>query len=110
MEFYAEYVKDRKGAELVVTNCGFYVYSIHDEGKTFFIEECFVTKNKRRSREASREFNNILELAKDLGCVRMEGTVCTRSLNYMESFSFIKSLGFEVDRTEFTSIFLVKEL
>lgn len=108
MNKYAAYIKERQNAELFEDENGFFVYRV--DGKNFFIDEIFVLKEKRSNGIGRTYSNKIDNLAKENECSNLICTVCIRANNYQDSFEFIKKMGYKVLKSEYTLIYLVKEL
>lgn len=108
MDKYANYIKERTGGSLYEDKNGFFTYRIED--KDFYVDELYVVKRNRNS-GIGRQYSELIDkIAKDNKCSRCICTVCVRAKNYQDSFNFIKKMGYEVSKSEYTLIYLVKEL
>ena len=108
MEFYSEYIKERKGAELFQDEDGFFTYRIL--GTDFFIDDLYVSKDKRKTGIGKKFSEKIDKMAKDNNCTRNICTVCVRANNYEDSFKFIQKMGYSVDKIEYVLIYMSKEI
>lgn len=108
MDKYAAYIKERKGAELFEDTNGFFTYRI--DGKYFYIDEIFVLSNKRKQ-GIGKKYSGIIEnLAKENKCDLLICTICTNANNYIDSFGFIKRMGYKSFKSENTLVYLIKEI
>lgn len=108
MDKYEQYIKERSGLSLYEDKDGFFTYQI--ENNCMFIQDLFVAKHSRKSGVGKRYSDLIDKIAKENGCDKISCTVCVRAKNYIDSFNFIKKMGYQVFKNEYTLVFLVKEL
>lgn len=108
MRFYSEYISERNGAKLYEDEDGFFSYRIL--GTDFFIDDLYVSKEKRKTGIGKRFSDKIDKLAKENDCTRNVCTVCVRADNYEDSFKFIQKMGYKVDKIEYVLIYLIKEI
>jgi GNAT superfamily N-acetyltransferase len=105
---YAAYVKERWNKEVLENADGFAVYRFLTDG--VFIEDIYVTPEKRSTQVAFNFANNIAELARIRGLKKMYGTVCIDApyteINLQKYFKY----GFRVLNLHHNIINLVKEL
>lgn len=108
MDKYAQYVKERTGAELFEDENGFFVYRV--DGRNFMVDEIFVLPENRKNGIGRKYSDMIDKMSRENGCSQNICTVCVRSNNYIESFNFIKKMGYKVFKDEYTLLYLIKEL
>lgn len=108
MSLYAQYVKEREGAETVETSEGFYSYK--EDGTSLFIVDLYVApeyRNKKIGSRFGKEIEDIaLKLNKDsvLCCASLE------ALNSSDAMSFIIMNGYEIINYTDTQVFFKKEI
>lgn len=105
---YAQYVKEREGAETVETSEGFYSYKT--EGEHLFIVDLFVVPSARGKKVGSEFGKQIENIAKELG---KQSIICTASLNAentQDAMSFIIMNGYKIINYTDTQVFFKKEI
>ena len=108
MDKYEQYIKERSGLSLYEDNDGFFTYQIQDNN--MFIQDLFVAKQARNSGVGRRYSETIDKIANENDCRTITCNICVRANNYMDSFNFIKKMGYQVFKNEYTLVYLIKEL
>jgi hypothetical protein len=93
-----EYLKEKQGSETLVTDEGFVIYTLSSE--SVHINNFFIRKELRRSKEGVGLFLKIYEIAKDCG---IKLITCNCDLNQLKadiSMSAILSVGFKPIKAE----------
>ena len=108
MSFYANYIKEREGFEMVETDRGFATYRIL--GEEVYIRDIYVHSDFRQTGEASRIADMIAEIAKLQGCKHMAGTVCPSAKGSTESLKVLLGYGFKLFKSQDDFIIFKKEL
>jgi len=108
MSLYAQYVKEREGADTVETSEGFYSYKL--EGEYLFIVDLYVIPSAR-GRKVGSEFGAQLEgLAREF---RKKKILCTASLNAnnsQDAIAFIIMNGYSIINYTDTQVYFEKEV
>lgn len=108
MSLYAEYVKDRLGKEIIESDKGFVVYSF--EKDSVYISDVHISKEYRRSGEASKFGDIITDIAKSKGYKTLLGSVQPSTKNSTESIQMLLAYGFKLDSSTNDFIILRKEI
>lgn len=109
MKLFADYLKERCNRELLeAPGIGFATYEI--SGEECYIVDIFISKEHRKSYEASRLADQIVVRAKALGCTYLKGTVDLSTEGTRGSFYALLGYGFEPVRAQNEVVYFRKEL
>lgn len=109
MSLYADYVKERTGRSVIENDDGFVVY--YDLGSdSVFIEDMFVSKDKRRSKIGSSMADLIVKDAISRGKKMILCSVDPRANNSTDSIKIIMAYGFKLYCTNGPMILLKLDL
>lgn len=105
---FALYKEEREGAVVIETEKGF--ATAVELGDYIYLDEVFVRKEYRRSRECYRLADKIAEIGKELGYKKMLGSVCTDANNSTTSLKVLLNYGFKLLKNEKNMIYFEKEI
>lgn len=113
MDMYAEYIKERENFETYVLQgvlepIGFGTYQIQD--KQVYLRDLFVRPALRNNRYATAIANKISEIARNLGCTKMLGSVLLSTGQSTESTKILLAYGFQIQKCSETFILFEKDL
>lgn len=93
MEMYREYIKERKGFDLIESPEGFIEYQIKSPG--VFIAEIYVRKEHRGSHVGKHLVDQVAALAKEQGCSLMSANIYAAAGGSTEALSAALKVGFK---------------
>ena len=99
MNMYKQYLEERTpGSSVEFNDHGFATYHIKEtqEGKECYIEDIYITPNKRNSKEASNLADIIIKKAKKAECNFITGSVVPTANNSTASIKVLFAYGFKV--------------
>lgn len=96
MSLYKQYVEERTTKAILETTTGFVLYSFPDP-TTVYIEDIYVKLHKRKSREAYGLANQVVDIAKKKGCIKLLGSVVPSAKNSTVSLKFVLGYGMNLD-------------
>ena len=108
MSLYAEYIQERLGKHIIESDKGFATYTFLQDG--VYIEDIFVHKDHRQTKEASRMADQIAEIAKEKGFKKMYGSVKPTANHSTSSLKVLLAYGFRLIESGPDAILLVKEI
>jgi GNAT superfamily N-acetyltransferase len=110
MSMYAKYLAERTNDRILETDHGFVTYRILSEQKTVYLIDLFVEADFRKSGIASQMANEIAEIAKKQGCIKMLGSVVPSSKNSTDSIRVLLAYGMKLQSSGQDFIFFEKEI
>lgn len=105
---FAQYIQEGKGKSTLESDKGFVIYSFIDDG--CYIEEIFILKEYRKTGEASKLTDQIVEIARQKGCKKLLGSVIPSTPVATNSLRAMIAYGFHVTGSINNFIYLEKEL
>lgn len=93
MSYYADYVKERMGDEIIENDVGFVTYRYLNEGKSVYIVDLYIRPDFRREHEASSLADQVVKIAKAKGAIELLGTVNTNAKNATQSMDVLIGYG-----------------
>ena len=96
MSLYSEYVKELTSKSVIETDNGFAVYAFPDD-KTCYIEDIYIRPDFRKSNEALKIADQIVEIAKKKGCTKLLGSVIPTNANSTASLKVLLAYGMSLD-------------
>jgi GNAT superfamily N-acetyltransferase len=108
MSLYAEYLQERLNKEIIETDKGFVTYYFIGDG--CYIEDVYIRPDFRRQKLASQFGDQIAEIAKEKGFLRLYGSVNPKAKHATESMAFLISYGFKLLASDLSGIVLIKDL
>jgi len=112
MKLFQEYLEEyQPGRSVFYSNFGFATYTIG--GEECYIDQIYVRPDKRKTGEAANMADAIVEIAKDLGCKYLTGSVSTDQKNEKRQTTSTKVLlayGFQVLFADKNMIWFKKEI
>lgn len=108
MSFFAEYVREREGKDVLETDYGFAKFVI--AGERVWIEDIYVRPSSRRTGCATEMADAIAEIAKKAGCKCMLGTVDPSASGATESMKTLLAYGMKLDSMDGKLIWFAKDL
>lgn len=108
MSLYAEYKLEREGKKTIESPDGFLTYSLHPD--VMYIEDLFVTKDKRSEGHAVKLANEALAIAKGAGCKKVLGSIVPLASGSTESMRVLIDYGFKIQSSQENFIWLEMEI
>lgn len=110
MSLYSSYISEKTGDHVYETDKGFAVYAYQDDFKTVYIKDIYVTPEFRKTREAATIADNIVRVAKELGCTKVLGSVVPGLRDSTSSLKVLLAYGFELDSSANNFILFKKDI
>lgn len=104
----AQYIQEGKGKSTLESDKGFAIYSFVNDG--CYIEEIFILKEYRKTGEASRLTDQIVEIARQKGCKKLLGSIIPSTSVATNSIRAMIAYGFKVTGSISNFIYLEKDL
>ena len=108
MTHFAEYIKERQGKEIIEDENGFATY--YYVGPDCYIEDIYVTPEKRKSGVASLYANEIAKIAIEKNCLNLIGSVKPSANGSTESLKVLLAYGFKLHSATEDFIWFKKKL
>ena len=108
MSMYREYLEELGSRDIVESENGFATYLI--TGKECYIEDIYVKKEFRKTKEASKLADKIVKIAKEKGCTLLTGSVVPTANNSTRSLKVLLGYGFKLHSANDNFIVFSKEL
>lgn len=108
MTNYAKYLKEREDFDIVENDLGFASYKCLP--KECYIRDLYVVPEARKSNEASRLADRIVEIAKSKGIKILTGSVSTLDKNKQVNIQVLTKYGFKQFKQIGELIWFVKEI
>lgn len=108
MEMFAEYIKEREGKHVYMTNHGFAVYQI--AGQECYIQDIYIKQDSRNKDHAKEIADAITEIARSNDCKTLTGTVVPSLKGSTKSLGILLHYGFKLHSCREDFIILVKEI
>lgn len=108
MKLYADYLKEREGMNLIVSEAGFISYCVLDS--QLFIGDLYVDQAARRSGEGKALIKEVEKIALESGCSFIFGIVRMTALQANEVLKIFLLNGAEVFKVEGQNIFVRREI
>jgi predicted GNAT family acetyltransferase len=105
---YAKYILERENKNIIETDSGFATYII--QGEECYIENIFVLEEMRKKGSASYLAGRVTEIAKEMNCKRLIGSVRPSARGSTESLKVLLAYGFKLLSASNDAIFFVKEI
>lgn len=109
MSLFADYIKERLNKDIIETDQGFATF-YYPDATTVYLEDLYVIPSARRSGLARSLTDQVVQIAKDKGCIRLLGTVTPSANGATESLKAFLAYGMQVDSTTPTYILLSKSI
>lgn len=110
MSLYAKYLTERTNDRILETARGFATYRILSEQKSVYIVDIFVDSDFRKSGEAAQIANQVAEIAKKEGCIKMHGSVVPSLKNSTDSVRVLLAYGMKLQSSAQDFIVFEKDL
>ncbi len=108
MSLYADYLHETGQKHILEREWGFATY--HIRGQECYIEDIYVTEEKRKQHSASELAQHIETIAKAAKCKYLTGSVNTAIKDPTTSMKVLLAYGFKFLRSEPAIVWFVKEL
>ncbi len=108
MSLHKEYVEERLGKHMIESEKGFVIYSFTED--SVYISDVHISKEHRRSGEASRFGDIVTEIAKCKGYKKILGSVQPSTKGSSESMQMLLAYGFKLDSSTNDFILLKKDV
>lgn len=108
MSLFSDYNKELLDKDILETDKGFATYSEVEDG--IWIENIFVSKEHRKTAEASRMADQIAEIAKERGLTKLFGSVTPSANQSTASLKVLLAYGFKLNSSTNNFIWLEKRL
>ena len=108
MSLYADYLTERTNKNIIEGDHGFIVYSISQ--KVLYIEDIYVSPDKRKSGLAKTMADFVCVLGKKAGCERVFGSVVPGAKNAERSLMVLVHYGMRLHSASSEIIYFVKDL
>jgi GNAT superfamily N-acetyltransferase len=105
---YAQYIQEREGKSILESDKGYATYSFTDDG--CYIEDIFVIKEHRKSGEAARLADQIVEIARQKGCKKLYGSISPSANGSTASLKVLLSYGFRLSSSANNFILFVMDI
>lgn len=105
---FKDYLKEREGFETFETEVGFMTYKVF--GKEFYIRDMYIAPAFRRQRAAWSMADSIFQLARELGCEYVTGTIYQGAEGNDASLAAMLAYGFKISGWNAEKIVFVKGL
>lgn len=108
---YAQYTEEREKAIIIERPHGFAVYKI--EPDHVYLQDIFIVREQRKSGLAFELFNEVIQIAKELGYTKLLGSVDRRMDGAKDMEDTMARLKFEylcTDERDENFIYLIKEI
>jgi predicted GNAT superfamily acetyltransferase len=110
---FKDYLKERLGREMLESEHGFAIYGFNCLGLDMphvYIEDIYVTPEKRKSGEAVRLADKIAEMAKSKGIRAMVGSVAIDATGSETSLKVLIAYGMKPLSANNNTIYMCKEI
>jgi predicted GNAT superfamily acetyltransferase len=110
---FKDYLKERLGREMLESEHGFVIYGFNCLGLDMphvYIEDIYVTPEKRKSGEAARLADKIAEMAKSKGIRAMVGSVAIDANGSEASLKVLIAYGMKPLSANNNTIYMCKEI
>lgn len=105
---YAQYLRERSNVSIVENEHGYITYIFMKD--YCYIEDVFVTPEKRGTRLASQLAEQVLIKAKENGYSRLLGSVCISANGAEKSVVYMINYGYKLHNLDKDMIYFVKEI
>lgn len=109
MSLYGDYIKEREGREIVETADGFATYTFVGQDSCYLVD-IYVRPEARKSGVASDLADQVSEIAKEVGCKRLLGSVDPSLSSSRASFMVLLAYGMRPIGIEGNLVFFEKEI
>lgn len=109
MSLYSDYISEKTNKSIIETEKGFVTYSFPDK-TTVYIEDIYIKPAYRNSYEASLLANQVVDIAKERGCVKLVGSVVPSTKNSTASLSVLIGYGMKLSSSTNDFILFEKDL
>jgi hypothetical protein len=89
---YAQYIKERKGVEIIENKFGFISYKIINE--ECFIEDLFIVAEERKGGKFKDLFDELQIVAKEAKCQYVSGLIWVNDPNCKDTLAISLQVGF----------------
>lgn len=96
MSLYAAYIAEKTNKSILETDIGFVTYGFPDPN-TVYIEDIYIDKAHRKSKEASRLADQVADIAREKGCTKMLGSVIPSTKNSTDSIKVLIAYGMKLE-------------
>lgn len=93
---FIEYVKERKGMEVIWDPYGFAIYGIFKENKECFLQDIFVHKPERNLKHGSSLLEKVIEVAHLNKCETVTATIQIEDPNFEDTLQKAYASGFKI--------------
>ena len=107
---YAKYLKERSSDNILETSNGFATFRYLDGGKSVYIIDIYVLPEHRKSGEAARIADNIVEQARVKGCTELLGSVCPSANGSTISLKVLLGYGMTLKSASNDFVIFTKEI
>jgi GNAT superfamily N-acetyltransferase len=105
---YAQYVEEREGAQFIERAHGFAVFKMASDH--CYLQDIFVEQEFRQTGLGVELMNEVIEVAKSQGHIKLIGSVVPSTPFSDNMFKIMQGLGFKLLSSSQDIIFLVKEI
>lgn len=109
MSLYAEYLKSRTEDQILEADHGFATYRFLDDGSVYILD-IYVRPEFRKTGLARGLADQIKEIARLKGCLKMVGSVVPSAKGSTESLSVLIAYGMRLDSSTNNFILFSKEI
>lgn len=108
MNKWSMYFKEREGFDSLETNEAILSYKIN--GEECYIRDIYVLPEARRGGHGWKIADIVSEMAKDIGCKYLTGSIVPSTAGASESMMALLRYGFRISKSTEDFIILIKEL
>jgi GNAT superfamily N-acetyltransferase len=107
---YGRYLIEKTNDHILETDKGFATYRYLDENKTVYIVDLFVLPDFRKEHVASTIADQIVELARHVGCTKLLGSVVPSNKNSTDSVRVLLAYGMSLKSSSNDFLVFEKEI
>ncbi len=109
MSLYAKYISEREDKEIIETDKGFATFLIYPN-KECYLQDIYVLPEYRKSGYATDLADSVVLLAKEKGCNKLSGSVCSDDKNATRNMKVFLAYGMQINKVIGNMIFLIKDI
>lgn len=110
MSLYADYLKERSDDAILENDFGFVVYRFVEDGKAVYLVDIYIVPQYRKTGHGKGMAGLVAQLAKDVGCTSMIGTVKPSAKGSTISLKVLLAYGMHLERSGDDFIIMRKEI
>lgn len=110
MSKYADYLKERENKETIETDQYLFTYRHFSNTNQLFLADFYVVPEHRNQKVGTKAMNQIVSIAKQLGCTHIACTTDTETNNWEKAASGLIGYGFQVIKEQDGLIYFYKDI